>query len=98
MTARKPRLVFTAAAADDLARLRAFIAVHDPAAARRIAAELVQRIELLRTTPLIGRSVEAAPDPQAIRDMVFGNCMVRYAVTARSIAVLRVWHHFERRE
>lgn len=97
MTPRKSRLVFTAAAANDLARLRAFVAEYDPAAARRIAADLVKRIELVRTTPLIGRAVEVAPDPQAIRDMVFGDYIVRYAVAAHSIAVLRVWHHFERR-
>jgi plasmid stabilization system protein ParE len=98
VTARKPRLVYTAAAVDDLIRLRAFIAENDPRAARRIGAELVRRITALRDAPLMGRAVAAAPDPQAIRDMVLGNYIVRYAVTARSIAVLRVWHHFERRD
>ncbi|MGH8182733.1 MAG: type II toxin-antitoxin system RelE/ParE family toxin [Rhodanobacteraceae bacterium] len=98
MTVRKPRLVYSAAAVDDLKRLRAFIAEHDPAAARRIAADLVRRVELLRTTPLIGRIVAAAPDPEAIRDMVFGNYIVRYAVTTRTVAVLRLWHHFEQRD
>lgn len=98
MTTRKPRLVFTGAAVNDLLRLRTFIAEHDPSAARRVAADLVKRLELLRTAPLLGRSVAVAPDPEAIRDMVFGNYIVRYAVTARSIAVLRVWHHFEQRE
>ena len=97
MTGRTRQLVFTAAATDDLVRLRAFIAEHDPAAARRIASELVERIDLLRTVPLIGRAVAAAPDPDAIRDMVFGAYIVRYAVTVRSVAVLRVWHHFEQR-
>lgn len=98
MTVRARRLVFTAASANDLARLRTFIAERDPAAARRIAAELVKRVELLRTAPLIGRAVVAAPDPDVIRDMVFGDYIVRYAVTARSVAVLRVWHHFEQRD
>lgn len=45
----------------------------------------------------MGKAVEAAPDPQAIRDMVFGNYIVRYVVSARTIAVLRLWHHFENR-
>lgn len=97
MTGRKLRLVYTAAAVEDLVRLRAFVAEHDPGAARLIAAELIRRITPLRDAPLMGRTVEAAPDPQTIRDMVFGSYIVRYAVTARSIAVLRVWHHFERR-
>lgn len=98
MTVRKPRLVYAAAAVDDLIRLRAFIAGYDPGAARRISAELVNRITALRGAPLMGRAVAAAPDPQTIRDMVFGNYIVRYAVTAHSIAVLRIWHHFERRD
>lgn len=98
MTARKPRLIYTASAIDDLVRLRAFIAEHDPAAAQRIGAELVKRISLLRDAPLIGRAVESAPDPQSVRDMVFGAYTVRYAVTARTIAVLRVWHHLEHRK
>lgn len=97
MTVRKPRLVYTAAAVDDLVRLRDFIAGHDPGAARRIAADLVKRIEALRGAPQMGRAVEIAPDSESIRDMVFGNYLVRYAVTVHSIAVLRVWHHFERR-
>jgi hypothetical protein len=45
----------------------------------------------------MGRAVGMAPDPESIRDMVFGSYIVRYAVTARSIAVLRVWHHFQQR-
>ena len=97
MTARKPRLVYTKTSVEDLIRLRAFIVGHDPAAAHRIGAELVRRIAALRDAPLMGRAVDTAPDPQAIRDMVFGDYIVRYAVTARSIAVLRVWHHFEQR-
>ncbi len=97
MTVRRPRLVYATAAIDDLLRLRAFIAEHDPEAARRIAADLVKRIEALRDAPLMGRAVGMAPDPESIRDMVFGSYIVRCAVTARSIAVLRVWHHFQQR-
>lgn len=98
MTGRARQLVFTAAATADLVRLRAFIAGRDPTAAHRIAVELVGRIDLLRASPLMGKAVQSAPDPHAIRDMAFGNYVVRYAVTARSVAVLRVWHHFEQRD
>lgn len=98
MTVRKHRLVYATAAIGDLVRLRAFIAKHDPAAACRIAADLAKRIEALRDAPLMGHVVGMAPDPESIRDMVFGNCIVRYAVTARSVAVLRVWRHFELRD
>jgi plasmid stabilization system protein ParE len=92
---RKPRLVHVAAAVDDLARLREFIAEHDPGAARRIAADLVKRIEALRDAPLTGCVAGMAPDPESIRDMLFANYIVRYAVTARSMAVLRIRHPFQ---
>ena len=95
MTGRLPRLVYTATAVADLTRLRAFIAEHDPGVARRIGAQLLKRIEALRRFPLLGKAVAAAPDPETIRDMVFGKYIVRYAVQAQSIVVLRVWHHFE---
>lgn len=97
MTSQKPRLAYTAAAIDDLVRLRDFIAEHDPAAAQRSGAELVKRIEALRDFPLMGKAVDSAPDPQALRDMAFGNYVVRYAASARALVVLRVWHHFEQR-
>nr|MDQ2971816.1 type II toxin-antitoxin system RelE/ParE family toxin [Pseudomonadota bacterium] len=90
--------VYTAVAIEDLIRLRAFIAEHDPAVAHSVGAELVKRIDALRSFPQMGKPVETAPDPQAIRDMVFGNYIVRYAVTTRTIAVLRLWHHFENRD
>jgi hypothetical protein len=51
----------------------------------------------LRDAPLTGCVVGMAPDPESIRDMVFGIYIVRYAVTARSMAVLRIWHHFQLR-
>lgn len=98
MSPRKPRLLYTVAAIDDLIRLRAFIAEHDPAAARRIGAELIKRIDALPDAPLMGKRVEAAPDPVVLRDMVFGNYIVRYALSAKTIAILRVWHHYQNRD
>lgn len=81
----------------DLQPLRAFIAEHAPAAAERIANDLCQRVELLREFPDIGRVVGAAPDPETVRDLVFGRYAVRYAKTANAIIILRVWHHAQAR-
>jgi plasmid stabilization system protein ParE len=92
------KLVYTETAISDLIRLRAFIGEHDPAAAQRIGAELIERIEALHTFPMMGRPVPSAPTPDAIRDMAFGNYHVRYATHAETIAILRVWHHYENRE
>lgn len=89
------RLVYSEEAVADLVRLRAFIAENDPAAASRIASELMARIENLGQFPRIGVEVPQAPQPGAVRDMVFGSYVVRYAAQAESVVVLRLWHHLE---
>jgi plasmid stabilization system protein ParE len=89
------KLVYTDNAIDDLKRLREFIAVHNPSAAARIAAELVSKIELLTDFPKIGTPVEMAPLPDSVRDMVYGKYVVRYSVHTSAIIILRVWHGLE---
>ena len=91
------KLFYTATSIGDLIRLRAFIAEHDPSPAQRVGEELVQRIEALRLFPKMEKPVESAPIPDAVRDMAFGNYLVRYAVHEGTIAILRVWHHYENR-
>ncbi|SDU83440.1 Plasmid stabilization system protein ParE [Pseudomonas sihuiensis] len=81
----------------DLVRLREFIAENDPLAAARVAAELLSRIENLGLYPEMGRAVELAPSPKAIRDAVFGKYRVRYSAHTETIVILRIWHHNEDR-
>lgn len=91
------RLVYSEEAVADLVRLRAFIAENDPSVAARVAAELISRVENIRRFPELGRSVALAPEPDVVRDAVFGKYVVRYAVHAEAIVVLRIWHHYENR-
>jgi plasmid stabilization system protein ParE len=91
------RLVYSEDAVADLARLRVFIAEKDPAAAARVAADLVARVEHLGRFPNLGRSVVDAPEADIVRDAVFGNYVVRYSVHGDAVVVLRVWHHYEDR-
>ena len=91
------RLAYSENAVADLVRLRAFIAEKDPHTAARIAAELLSRIENLCLYPEMGRAVELAPSPKAIRDAVFGKYRVRYSAHTETIVILRIWHHNEDR-
>ena len=84
------RLVYSVEAVADLVRVREFIAQKDPSAAGRVAGELVTRIENLCRFPRLGREVSQAPEPQAVRDMVFGNYIVRYSIHANALVVLWV--------
>jgi toxin ParE1/3/4 len=92
------RLAYSAEAVEDLIRLRSSIAEHDPSAAARVGAELVARINHLCEFPALGKKVASAPDPDDIRDAIFGNYVVRYAILPSSVIVLRLWHHAERRD
>ncbi len=89
------KLVYTDEAIEDLKRLREFIAIHNPAAASRVAAELVGKIELLPDFPKMGTPVDLAPVPDSVRDMIFGKYVVRYSVHASAVIILRVWHTLE---
>ena len=48
------KLVYTDHAVADLQRLKEFIAIHNPSAAARIAAELIGKVSLLTESPHIG--------------------------------------------
>ncbi len=91
------RLVYSEEAVADLARLREFIAEKDPSAAGRVAEQLITRMEQLCLFPQMGHEVAQAPEPQTVRDMVFGNYIVRYSIHANALVVLRIWHHYENR-
>ena len=91
------KLSYSAHAVDDLIRLRTFIEEKNPAAAARIAEELVKRIDSLLQFPDMGHAVASAPEPNSIRDVVFGNYVVRYVSCGEVLIVLRIWHHDENR-
>ena len=92
------KLVYGAEAIADLSRLRAFIAEKDPAAASRVAEQLLARVENLCLFPQMGRPVPLAPDPESIRDAVFGKYVIRYSVHSETVVILRIWHHYENRD
>ena len=92
------KLVYSQEAVADLNRLRQFIADTDPSAAARVAADLLVRIDNLCSFPAIGRPVPQAPQPDTVRDFIFGKYVVRYTLHEHALVVLRIWHHYENRE
>lgn len=91
------KLVLARAASDDLSRLRAFVAAHDPLAATRIASDLRARVAHLRTFPDMGHLVPETPGALPLREFAFGDFVVRYLRLEASLVVLRIWHHRENR-
>lgn len=95
------KLAFAREARSDLVRLRQFIAVHDPAAAERVARRLIRGIDRLIRFPRLGRRVTVGPDqaaPDEILDWPVAGYVVRYLIAGERIIVLRVWHGREVRE
>ncbi len=67
-------LQFSQSALSDLKRLREFIAIHDPEAAKRISLRIRQAIGKLVNFPAMGRPVQ---DLEEVRELVAGNYVVR---------------------
>lgn len=91
------KLIYSEESVADLVRLRAFIAEKDSLATARVATELIARIENLRLLPTMGRAVELAQAPKAIRDAVFGKYVIRHATHTETIVILHIWQHYEDR-
>jgi len=89
------KIVFTPESIKDLTRLREFIEVKNPDAAKRIANSLIDGISQLKTFPHIGVEVNSAPNPEILRDLILGNYTVRYLILNQTINILRMWHHKE---
>ena len=89
------KLRFSPEAVDDLARLREIIEEINPAAAQRIARDLLLGMEKLKVFPEIGLKVDRAFEPQRIRDLFIGRYTVRYLIGKGEIVILRLWHSKE---
>jgi len=86
------KLKFTPEAVDGLVRLREFIEEKNPIAAQRVAKEILNGIEKLRSFPEIGLKVLRAPRPELIRDLFIGKYTIRYLINEDEIIILRMWH------
>ncbi|MCB1852799.1 MAG: type II toxin-antitoxin system RelE/ParE family toxin [Gammaproteobacteria bacterium] len=82
-------------AVNDLRRLREFIEVKNPRAAKKAASTILKGIAQLKDFPLLGTKVDRAPNPEAVRDLVIGNYLARYLVHETELYVLRIWHQKE---
>jgi len=88
-------------AVSDLARLREFIHLHNPDAARRAAKRIRDSAHRLLKFPFVGIPVQDIDKPQ-LRDLFipFGQAgyWMRYAVTDDEIIIIKIWHGRENRD
>ncbi len=93
------KILYTYKAIGDLQRLHKFIAKENPKSAAEISTKLLQAIKRLIDFPLLGRQIKSneKENAAALRDLVTGRYIIRYAVLKNEIHILRVWHTKEDR-
>jgi plasmid stabilization system protein ParE len=86
-------VVWTETATDDLEAITTYLAQHSATAAERISSEIVRRVELLQTVPLMG-AVYPSGSPGPNRVTVCGKYRIFYRVQedARRVEILTVRH------
>jgi toxin ParE1/3/4 len=85
------RLRLSAQADRDMREIVEFIARDNPAAAERVGLTLLERAELLKTFPTLGRRVRGTRED---RVLVEGSILIFYRpdATARVVEIKRFWH------
>jgi plasmid stabilization system protein ParE len=81
---------WTEAAARRIEEIHDFVGKDDPAAARRLAIELVALGDSLRTLPRRGRRVPELPDRE-LRELILGNYRLVYRVRGSAVEILTVF-------
>ena len=94
---RTLRLVWSAAARNDLIRLRDFIDEHNPDAARRAAEALKKAANFLLEHPGIGPRIEDREDRELFVPFGQRGYVLRYRLDEETIVILRLWHGLEDR-
>lgn len=96
------RITWLHKAVADLARVREFIRVNNPAAAERAGRRISKAVHTISAHPSIGRPVLDIEWNVAFRDVFIpfaqGGYWLRYAVTDDEIIIVRVWHGREDRD
>lgn len=89
------KLSYSPQAIADLKRLHDFIANKSPLSARKLALQIQEGAEKLKTFPRIGLPVSRAENPDLIRDLYVSHYTLRYLISEKTIYVLRIWHNKE---
>ena len=87
-------VAFAAAALADLARIRAYIGERNPAAASRIAVQLVAACDRLEHLPERGRP-GLAPGTRELA--AIWPYVIVYRISPGGVGILRVWHGAQER-
>jgi len=88
-------IVWTERALNSLEEVHAYLAQFNPAPADRIIREILDRVQLLATVPLMG-AMYPRGSQGPFRVVVSGKCRIFYRIIneSRRVDVLLVWHGY----
>lgn len=89
-------LRWSSKALGDLARLHAFLAEVNPAAAAKTVQTLTKQVPVLRDNPRLGTRL-SEHDPREVRRLIILNYEVRYEISNGCTTIVRLWHTREDR-
>jgi len=91
-------IVWTEPATEALQEITTYIAQNAPSAARRVADDILERVELLKTVPLIGAAYPRGAQGSTTRVVVCGKYRIFYRVIEglKRVEILTVWHSSRR--
>jgi len=92
-------ILFSPDAANDLERVREFLDINNPEAAKRALRVIFAALEKLETFPDLGRPTEDADIRQIVVRFGAAGYIVRYMILADrgDVLILRLWHGREAR-
>ena len=90
------KVVWTRTAQEDLEEIGDYIANDSLSYARKVVKELIARVKILKTHPLIGRVIPERPDHPNQRELIEGNYRIMYKIEEAEVFILRVLHSFRR--
>jgi len=91
------KILYTQQAIHDLQRLRDFIAFDNTKAAFNASERLRHAIKQLIDFPTLGKLIKNESKSLSVRDLFTGKYLIRYALLANEIHILRIWHTREHR-
>lgn len=84
-------VVWAPAAERDLGRAHAYLRARSPKAARRLAARVLEAIDLLSSQPMMGAEVAGPAWLPAYRRLSVGNYYVYYRIAEGTLYIARFW-------
>lgn len=85
------KIIWSPLAIDRASEIAEYISLDNPAAAKHWIGTIFEKVDLLKTSPGLGRIVHEV-DRKEIREIIFGNYRIIYRIEKMNISILTIRH------